>query len=148
MAFWNQTLHLYIFIYLFYTFIFHYMNVFISSLFVLQVWEALVTLCYFPVCVILAWIADRRLLFYKYMSKRYRADKRTGVVVETEGEMTPKGAEMMMDGKFPLRAGAIGVENCQDGNTAGAMGTLPNSNSTTVYMEGTRDLDESRKEVR
>uniref|UniRef100_A0A8C1MYX3 Solute carrier family 8 member 2b n=1 Tax=Cyprinus carpio TaxID=7962 RepID=A0A8C1MYX3_CYPCA len=93
---------------------------------VVEVWEALVTLCYFPVCVILAWIADRRLLFYKYMSKRYRADKRTGVVVETEGDMTPKGMEMLMDG---------------------TMATLPNSNSTTVYMDGAKDLDESRKEV-
>uniref|UniRef100_A0A673LBL6 Solute carrier family 8 member 2b n=1 Tax=Sinocyclocheilus rhinocerous TaxID=307959 RepID=A0A673LBL6_9TELE len=116
------------------------------------VWEALVTLCYFPVCVILAWIADRRLLFYKYMSKRYRADKRTGVVVETEGDLTPKGMEMMMDGKFPLRAGAVGIstqEHYQDGtgNTTGTMATLPNSNSTTVYMDGAKDLDESRKEV-
>uniref|UniRef100_A0A9J8CWP3 Solute carrier family 8 member 2b n=1 Tax=Cyprinus carpio carpio TaxID=630221 RepID=A0A9J8CWP3_CYPCA len=93
---------------------------------VVEVWEALVTLCYFPVCVILAWIADRRLLFYKYMSKRYRADKRTGVVVETEGDMTPKGMEMLMDG---------------------TMANLPNSNSTTVYMDGAKDLDESRKEV-
>ncbi|XP_058601245.1 sodium/calcium exchanger 2b isoform X2 [Onychostoma macrolepis] len=119
---------------------------------VVEVWEALVTLCYFPVCVILAWIADRRLLFYKYMSKRYRADKRTGVVVETEGDMTPKGMEMMMDGKFPLRGGAVGIgtqEHCQDGtgNTTGTMATLPNSNSTTVYMDGAKDLDESRKEV-
>ncbi|XP_016097998.1 sodium/calcium exchanger 2b isoform X2 [Sinocyclocheilus grahami] len=119
---------------------------------VVEVWEALVTLCYFPVCVILAWIADRRLLFYKYMSKRYRADKRTGVVVETEGDMTPKGMEMMMDGKFPLRAGAVGIgtqEHYQDGtgNTTGTMATLPNSNSTTVYMDGAKDLDESRKEV-
>lgn len=119
---------------------------------IVEVWEALVTLCYFPVCVILAWIADRRLLFYKYMSKRYRADKRTGVVVETEGEMTPKGMEMMMDGKFPLRAGDIGIgtqEHYQDGtgHTTGTMATLPNSNSTTVYMDGVKDLDESRKEV-
>uniref|UniRef100_A0A8C2E531 Solute carrier family 8 member 2b n=1 Tax=Cyprinus carpio TaxID=7962 RepID=A0A8C2E531_CYPCA len=119
---------------------------------VVEVWEALVTLCYFPVCVILAWIADRRLLFYKYMSKRYRADKRTGVVVETEGDMTPKGMEMLMDGKFPLRAGAVGIgtqEHYQDGtgNTTGTMANLPNSNSTTVYMDGAKDLDESRKEV-
>lgn len=103
--------------------------------------------------MILAWIADRRLLFYKYMSKRYRADKRTGVVVETEGDMTPKGMEMMMDGKFPLRGGAVGIgtqEHYQDGtsNTTGTMATLPNSNSTTVYMDGAKDLDESRKEVR
>ncbi|XP_055053415.2 sodium/calcium exchanger 2b isoform X1 [Misgurnus anguillicaudatus] len=110
---------------------------------IVDVWEALVTLCFFPVCVILAWIADRRLLFYKYMSKRYRADKRTGVVVETEGELTPKGVEMMIDGKFPLRGGATGIENCQDGN----MATLPNSSSATVYMEGVKELDESRKEV-
>ncbi|KAL7825062.1 hypothetical protein AOLI_G00322690 [Acnodon oligacanthus] len=118
---------------------------------VVEVWEALVTLCYFPVCVILAWIADRRLLFYKYMSKRYRADKRTGVVVETEGEMTPKGTEMIMDGKFPPR-GSVGVmsaDQCQDGanNSAGAMAMLLNSNSATINMESAKELDESRKEV-
>ncbi|KAG9331774.1 hypothetical protein JZ751_017242 [Albula glossodonta] len=120
---------------------------------VVEVWEALVTLLFFPVCVILAWIADRRLLFYKYMYKRYRADKRRGIVVETEGEMTPKGGEVMMDGKFPPRGGAVGAmpaENCQEGNgTAGATGTggLPTSNSTTVNMENSKELDESRKEV-
>ncbi|XP_040902057.1 sodium/calcium exchanger 2b isoform X9 [Toxotes jaculatrix] len=75
---------------------------------VVEVWEALVTLLYFPVCVILAWIADRRLLFYKYMGKRYRADKRHGIVVETEGDLTPNkgGMEMIIDGKFPPRGGA------------------------------------------
>ncbi|XP_017564366.2 sodium/calcium exchanger 2b [Pygocentrus nattereri] len=118
---------------------------------VVEVWEALVTLCYFPVCVILAWIADRRLLFYKYMSKRYRADKRTGVVVETEGEMTPKGTDMIMDGKFPPRgsAGVMSADQCQDGanNSAGAMAMLLNSNSATINMESAKELDESRKEV-
>uniref|UniRef100_A0A4W5NCT7 Solute carrier family 8 member 2b n=1 Tax=Hucho hucho TaxID=62062 RepID=A0A4W5NCT7_9TELE len=73
---------------------------------VVEVWEALVTLLYFPVCVILAWIADRRLLFYKYMAKRYRADKH-GIVVETEGDTTPKGFEMIMDGKFPPGGGEL-----------------------------------------
>ncbi|XP_062274818.1 sodium/calcium exchanger 2b isoform X9 [Scomber scombrus] len=74
---------------------------------VVEVWEALVTLLYFPVCVILAWIADRRLLFYKYMGKRYRADKRHGIVVETEGDLTPNkgGMEMIIDGKLPPRGG-------------------------------------------
>ncbi|XP_071396326.1 sodium/calcium exchanger 2-like isoform X3 [Centroberyx affinis] len=114
---------------------------------VVEVWEALVTLLYFPVCVLLAWIADRRLLFYKYMGKRYH--KRHGIVVETEGDLTPNkgGMEMIMDGKFPPRGGAVmPAENCgggQDGaaannvGAAGAMatvtgGNLPNSNSTTV----------------
>ncbi|XP_036391953.1 sodium/calcium exchanger 2b [Megalops cyprinoides] len=118
---------------------------------VVEVWEALVTLAYFPVCVILAWIADRRLLFYKYMYKRYRADKRRGIVVETEGEMTPKGMEMIMDGKFPPRGGAVGAmppETCQEGNgTVTAITNLPNSNSTAINMENSKELDESRKEV-
>lgn len=128
---------------------------------VLQVWEALVTLLYFPVCVVLAWIADRRLLFYKYMGKRYRADKRHGIVVETEGDLTPNkgGMEMIIDGKFPPRGGAVvPAENCgggtQDGtagaatNNIGAGGKLPNSNSTMVNLESSKELDESRKEVR
>ncbi|KAF7699774.1 sodium/calcium exchanger 2b isoform X1 [Silurus meridionalis] len=118
---------------------------------VVAVWEALVTLSLFPVCVILAWIADRRLLFYKYMSKRYRADKRTGVVVETEGEMSPKGGDMIVRGKFPpsASAGIITLEHCQDGpnNSAGTMATLLKSNSATITMESTKELDESRKEV-
>ncbi|CAL1571828.1 unnamed protein product [Knipowitschia caucasica] len=128
---------------------------------VVEIWEALVTLLFFPVCVLLAWIADRRLLFYKYMGKRYRADKR-GIVVETEGDLTPNKAtmEMAIDGKFPLRGGAVvPTENCR-GNTddttgagdtaAGASsggGHLPTSNSAMVNMESSRELDESRKEV-
>ncbi|KAG8001746.1 Sodium/calcium exchanger 3 [Nibea albiflora] len=42
---------------------------------------------------------------YKYMGKRYRADKRRGIVVETEGDLTPNkgGMEMIADGKFPAR---------------------------------------------
>uniref|UniRef100_A0A671V1V2 Solute carrier family 8 member 2b n=1 Tax=Sparus aurata TaxID=8175 RepID=A0A671V1V2_SPAAU len=124
---------------------------------VVEVWEALVTLLYFPVCVILAWIADRRLLFYKYMGKRYRADKRHGIVVETEGDLTPSkgGMEMIIDGKFPPRGGAVvPAENCggtQDGPAGAASnnigGNLPNSNSTTVNVESSKELDESRKEV-
>ncbi|KAJ8280728.1 hypothetical protein GJAV_G00058240 [Gymnothorax javanicus] len=112
---------------------------------IVEVWEALVTLLYFPVCVILAWIADRRLLFYKYMYKRYRADKRRGIVVETEGEMTPKDVEMIMDGKFPTGGGATPVENCQEGN--GAAAGAVNPNSTAVNVENSKELDESRKEV-
>ncbi|XP_019748272.1 sodium/calcium exchanger 2b [Hippocampus comes] len=131
---------------------------------VVEVWEALVTLLYFPVCVILAWIADRRLLFYKYMGKRYRADKRHGIVVEMEGDLTPNkgGMEMITDGKFPPRGAAVvPAENCSgDGAAAnnvgaamarstsrGAGGMLPNSNSALVNMETSRELDESRKEV-
>uniref|UniRef100_A0A3Q3MKE7 Solute carrier family 8 member 2b n=1 Tax=Mastacembelus armatus TaxID=205130 RepID=A0A3Q3MKE7_9TELE len=123
---------------------------------IVEVWEALVTLLFFPVCVILAWVADRRLLFYKYMGKRYRADKRRGIVVETEGDLTPSkgGMEMIIDGKFRPQGGTVvPAENCggaQDGTAAmatGAGGNLPTSNSTMVNVECSKELDESRKEM-
>ncbi|XP_075943042.1 solute carrier family 8 member 4b isoform X1 [Anarhichas minor] len=50
-----------------------------------EVWEAVLTFLFFPLCVVQAWVADRRLLFYKYVRKRYRADKRRGIIIETEG---------------------------------------------------------------
>ncbi|XP_029381720.1 solute carrier family 8 member 4b isoform X1 [Echeneis naucrates] len=50
-----------------------------------EVWEAVLTFLYFPLCVVQAWVADRRLLFYKYARKRYRADKNRGIIIETEG---------------------------------------------------------------
>ncbi|XP_023659276.1 solute carrier family 8 member 4a isoform X1 [Paramormyrops kingsleyae] len=53
---------------------------------VVQVWEAVLTFLFFPVCVVQAWVADRRLLFYKYVHKRYRADKSRGIIIETEGD--------------------------------------------------------------
>ncbi|XP_069036330.1 solute carrier family 8 member 4a [Lepisosteus oculatus] len=53
---------------------------------VVEVWEAVLTFLFFPLCVVQAWIADRRLLFYKYVQKRYRADKHRGIIIETEGD--------------------------------------------------------------
>jgi len=50
---------------------------------IVEFWEAFITFLFFPVCVILAYIADRRLLFYKYMTKEYRMGKR-GVIIEVE----------------------------------------------------------------
>ncbi|XP_065819212.1 sodium/calcium exchanger 2a isoform X2 [Labrus bergylta] len=92
---------------------------------IVEVWEAIVTLLYFPVCVVLAWIADRRLLFYKYMHKRYRADKRHGIVVEMEGDLAPKGIDIIMDGKL------------SDG------GACPeNSSSVTVSVQTGNELDQ------
>lgn len=89
------------------------------------------TLLYFPVCVILAWIADRRLLFYKYMHKRYRADKRHGIVVEMEGDLTPKDIDVIMDRKL------------SDGSSCPR-----NSSSVTVSVQTGNELDKSKDEVR
>lgn len=94
-------------------------------------WEAIVTLLYFPVCVILAWIADRRLLFYKYMHKRYRADKRHGIVVEMEGDLAPKGIDMIVDGKLSESSACPG-----------------NSSTVTVSVQTGNELDPNKDEVR
>lgn len=89
------------------------------------------TLLYFPICVILAWIADRRLLIYKYMHKRYRADKRHGIVVEMEGDLSPKGIDVIMDGKLS-----------DDTSSPG------NSSSVTVSVQTGGEHDQNKDEVR
>nr|XP_033480492.1 sodium/calcium exchanger 1a isoform X1 [Epinephelus lanceolatus] len=68
---------------------------------VVEIWEGLLTLFFFPLCVGLAYVADRRLLFYKYMYKRYRAGKQKGMIIETEGEPElPSKVDIEMDGKM------------------------------------------------
>ncbi|XP_078724393.1 sodium/calcium exchanger 3 isoform X7 [Lampetra fluviatilis] len=98
---------------------------------IVEVWESLVTLMFFPVCVIFAWVADRRLLFYKYMYKKYRT-KRHGIIIETEGERPKAGIEM--DGKV---IGSGGDGGGDDSMVDGGALVLPESN----------DADESRREM-
>ncbi|XP_040179217.1 sodium/calcium exchanger 2 [Rana temporaria] len=98
-----------------------------------QVWEGLVTLLFFPACVLFAWVADKRLLFYKYVYKRYRADKRRGIIIETEGEF-PKSIEM--DGK--LGSGAVVAPEMKD--------PIDEDSAAAAAAEA-KELDESRKEV-
>ncbi|XP_007054291.1 sodium/calcium exchanger 3 isoform X4 [Chelonia mydas] len=105
-----------------FAYIWLYMILAVFSPGVVQVWEGLLTLFFFPLCVLLAWVADRRLLFYKYMHKKYRTDKNRGIIIETEGEH-PKGIEM--DGKMMN-------SHFLDGNL--------------VTMDG-KEVDESRKEM-
>ncbi|XP_069774213.1 sodium/calcium exchanger 3 isoform X1 [Narcine bancroftii] len=105
-----------------FAYIWLYMILAVFSPGIVQVWEGLVTFSFFPVCVLLAWIADRRLLFYKYVQKKYRTNKNRGLIIETEGEH-PKGIEM--DGKLA--------------NSHFIDGTL-------AALEG-KEVDESRKEM-
>ncbi|XP_062294574.1 sodium/calcium exchanger 1-like isoform X16 [Scomber scombrus] len=78
-----------------------YMILAVFSPGVVEIWEGLLTLFFFPLCVGLAYVADRRLLFYKYMYKRYRAGKHKGMIIETEGEPElPSKVDIEMDGKM------------------------------------------------
>ncbi|XP_023189351.1 sodium/calcium exchanger 1 isoform X3 [Xiphophorus maculatus] len=68
---------------------------------VVEIWEGLLTLFFFPFCVGFAYVADRRLLFYKYVYKRYRTGKQKGMIIETEGEPDlPSKVDVEMDGKM------------------------------------------------
>lgn len=57
------------------------------------IFEALLTFAFFPATVGTAYIADRRLLVYKYLSKQYRANRR-GIIVTTEGVESNEDLEM------------------------------------------------------
>ncbi|KAJ8673167.1 hypothetical protein QAD02_004429, partial [Eretmocerus hayati] len=65
----------------------------VSSPGILEVWEGLLTFAFFPATVITAYIADRRLLIYKYLHKGYRMNKH-GVIVETEAGDSDGGVEL------------------------------------------------------
>ncbi|XP_032533370.1 sodium/calcium exchanger 2 isoform X2 [Chiroxiphia lanceolata] len=97
---------------------------------VVQVWEAFLTLLFFPACVVFAWAADKRLLFYKYVYKRYRADPRSGIIIGAEAERPPKDVEA--DGGFPAAPAPPEPEG-----SAASPSPTPEE----------RELDESRREV-
>ncbi|XP_064209010.1 sodium/calcium exchanger 1-like isoform X2 [Anguilla rostrata] len=105
---------------------------------VVDVWEAVLTFLFFPLCVLQAWIADRRLLFYKYVHKRYRADKSRGIIVESEGDgALATKMDVEMDGGLNSHKEAL------DGMLGGAEegGGGPGS-------PGGRDLeDEARRDM-
>ncbi|XP_061599648.1 sodium/calcium exchanger 3 isoform X2 [Cololabis saira] len=110
-----------------FAYIWLYMILAVFSPNVVQVWEGLVTLAFFPICVILAWVADRRLLFYRFMHKKYRVDKHRGVVMETETDRS-KGIEM--DGKM------VNSHFMDGGAASNLMGLVEN-----------REVDESRRDM-
>ncbi|NWT77257.1 NAC2 protein, partial [Prunella himalayana] len=98
---------------------------------VVQVWEAFLTLLFFPACVVFAWAADKRLLFYKYVYKRYRADPRSGIIIGTEAERPPKDLEA--DGGFP----SLPEPEVATAGGGGSPSPTPEE----------KELDESRREV-
>ncbi|XP_046696227.1 sodium/calcium exchanger 1a isoform X1 [Silurus meridionalis] len=78
-----------------------YMILAVFSPGVVEVWEGLLTLFFFPICVVFAWVADRRLLFYKYVYKRYRVGKQRGMIIETEGGPEHQSkTDVEMDGQM------------------------------------------------
>ncbi|XP_071963561.1 sodium/calcium exchanger 1-like isoform X2 [Antedon mediterranea] len=77
---------------------------------VVDVWEALLTLMLFPVTVVWAYVADKRIFFYRFLRKKYTAEK----VVRREshmemGEADTNHMKKNHDGSEPI--GIEGQEN-------------------------------------
>uniref|UniRef100_H3D8J9 Calx-beta domain-containing protein n=1 Tax=Tetraodon nigroviridis TaxID=99883 RepID=H3D8J9_TETNG len=101
------------------------------------VWEAVLTFLFFPLCVVQAWVADRRLLIYKYVRKRYRADKARGIIIETEGD-ADGGMDMLeLDGQTTL--------NCHAGAEAAMM---EDGSAKDEEDEARRDMARTLKELK
>jgi len=66
---------------------------------VVESWEGILTFLFFPMTVYSAYVADRRLFCYKYMSKSYRMNKH-GIVVQSEkagGDIESRAQEKFKD---------------------------------------------------
>jgi len=59
-------------------------------------WEGILTFLFFPATVYTAFVADRRMFFYKYLDKKYRAQR--GVIVQSEkGDIENRAEEKFRD---------------------------------------------------
>ncbi|KAH0566675.1 hypothetical protein KQX54_003157 [Cotesia glomerata] len=70
-----------------------YLILAVSSPGVLEVWEGLLTFLFFPATVLTAYVADQRLLIYKYLHKGFRMNQR-GVIVQGEASDSEAGVEL------------------------------------------------------
>lgn len=71
---------------------------------VVDIWEGVVTFSFFPITVYMAFVADRRLFFYKYMDKKYVAGTR-GVIIQSEKEGVKHRVESESEGASKLSDG-------------------------------------------
>ncbi|XP_046900128.1 sodium/calcium exchanger 1a isoform X2 [Hypomesus transpacificus] len=110
---------------------------------IVEVWEGLLTLFFFPLFVGFAYVADRRLLFYKYVYKRYRAGKQKGMIIETEGDpQLPSKVDIEMEGKMLNSHG----EDCMDGDMAMDERDLDNEEARREMAKILKELKQKHPE--
>lgn len=90
----------------------------VSSKDEVEIWEALLTLAFFPIMVISAYIADRRLLFYRALRRGRRKQKRGGMTVIQTGDYDVVGVQVkdgfidgnVADGRYQPGAAEAGQQ--------------------------------------
>ncbi|KAK7909554.1 hypothetical protein WMY93_014238 [Mugilogobius chulae] len=113
---------------------------------VVDVWEAVLTFLCFPLCVVQAWVADRRLLIYKYVRKRYRADKNRGIIIESEGgDMLQPGGGAL--GGF-TKMDMLELDGQMALNCHGTDGLMEEGGAKDEEDEARRDMARTLKELK
>ncbi|XP_020605885.1 sodium/calcium exchanger 1-like [Orbicella faveolata] len=90
----------------------------VSSKDVVDIWEAVLTLAFFPIMVLAAYIADRKLLFYRALRKKRRKQIRGGLTVIQTGDFDVVGVQVkdgfvdgnLTDGRYEPNAAEGGGE--------------------------------------
>lgn len=88
----------------------------VSSKDIVDIWEALLTLAFFPIMVGAAYIADRKLLFYRALRKKRRKQVRGGMTVIQTGDFDVIGVQVkdgfvdgnVADGRYEPNAAEAG----------------------------------------
>lgn len=80
---------------------------------VVDIWEGVVTFMFFPATVGTAYIAERRLLIYKYIGKRYRMNKR-GMMIQTEANDPTLEMNNHLDDNFKALEDGANTEDVRD----------------------------------
>ncbi|EDO46793.1 predicted protein [Nematostella vectensis] len=84
-----------------FAYIWLYIIIAVSSKGVIEIWEGILTFLMFPALVGCAYIADRRLLFYRALRGKRRKQKRGGVSVIQTGDFDVIGVRIKQDGLTP-----------------------------------------------
>ena len=70
-----------------------YIIVAVSSKGVVEIWEAIITLAFFPMLVGSAYMVDRKIFFYRALRKKTRKQKRRGMMVTQTGDFDVIGVQ-------------------------------------------------------
>lgn len=80
---------------------------------IVDIWEGVLTFMFFPATVATAYIAERRLLIYKYIGKQYRMNKR-GMMVQTEAMDATLEMNNHHDDNFKVLEDAANTDDLRD----------------------------------
>ncbi|XP_022103821.1 sodium/calcium exchanger 1-like isoform X2 [Acanthaster planci] len=101
---------------------------------VIDLWEAIVTLMMFPLTVLWAYVADKRIFFYRFLRKKYKAEK----VVRRDSSLRAGAVELGIPGE--ANANHFNLNHDHDVDFHG-------KKMLDALDSDVKDLEETRKET-